>query len=161
MHSSDVYCSRLIGTGSCIPQPCLLFPNTRIRLMTLGLFYRLRLYWLLLRPLLTNFLRLLTIWASLNGKALKWMFLGGTLPCLLASIDPLSQGPFYLPSQYPIGGGLSPTGPGYDPCCFGMPGTGIDSTRGQSRNLMLMHPSYVLVHGSDYWAFNQRPHGLL
>ncbi len=26
----------------------------------------------------------------------------------------------------------------------------IDSTRGHSRNLMLMHPSYVLVHGSDY-----------
>ena len=39
--------------------------------------------------------------------------------------------------------------------------TAIDSTRGHSRNLMLMHPSYVLVHDSDYWAFSQRPHGLL
>ncbi len=34
----------------------------------------------------------------------------------------------------------------------------IDSTRGHSRDRLLMHPSYV--HAGDYWAFNQRPHGL-
>ena len=37
----------------------------------------------------------------------------------------------------------------------------LDSNRGHSRNIVLMHPSYVLVHDSDYWAFHQRPHGLL
>ncbi len=24
-----------------------------------------------------------------------------------------------------------------------------------------MHPCYVLIHADDYWAFNQRPHGLV
>ena len=37
----------------------------------------------------------------------------------------------------------------------------IDSTRGHSRDRSLMHPCYVLIHADDYWAFNQRPHGLV
>ena len=30
-----------------------------------------------------------------------------------------------------------------------------------SRDRSLMHPCYVLIHADDYWAFNQRPHGLI
>ena len=37
----------------------------------------------------------------------------------------------------------------------------IDITRGHSRDRSLMHPCYVLIHADDYWAFNQRPHGLV
>ncbi len=37
----------------------------------------------------------------------------------------------------------------------------IDSTRGHSRDCSLMHPCYVLILADDYWAFNQRPHGLV
>ena len=39
--------------------------------------------------------------------------------------------------------------------------TAIDATRGHSRDRSLMHPCYVLIHSDDYWAFNQRPHGLV
>ena len=39
--------------------------------------------------------------------------------------------------------------------------TAIDNTRGHSRDRSLMHPCYVLIHAEDYWAFNQRPHGLV
>ena len=39
--------------------------------------------------------------------------------------------------------------------------TAIDATRGHSRDRSLMHPSYVLIHVDDYWAFNHRPHGLV
>ena len=37
----------------------------------------------------------------------------------------------------------------------------IDSTRGHSRDRSLMRPCYVLILADDYWAFNQRPHGLV
>ena len=37
----------------------------------------------------------------------------------------------------------------------------IDTTRGHSRDRSLMHPCYILIHADDYWAFNQRPHGLV
>ena len=37
----------------------------------------------------------------------------------------------------------------------------IDSTRGHSRDRSLMRPCYVLIHADDYWAFDQRPHGLV
>ena len=35
--------------------------------------------------------------------------------------------------------------------------TALEDTPGIS----LMHPCYVLIHAEDYWAFNQRPHGLV
>ena len=39
--------------------------------------------------------------------------------------------------------------------------TAIDITRGHSRDRSLMHPCYVLIQAEGYWAFNQRPHGLV
>ena len=37
----------------------------------------------------------------------------------------------------------------------------VDSTRGHSRDRSLMHPCYILIQADDYWAFNQRPHGIV
>ena len=56
---------------------------------------------------------------------------------------------------------LSDWFPHYDSHLCPIPGSADMPTRGHSRDRSLMHPCYVLINAEDYWAFNQRPHGLM
>ena len=109
------------------------------------------------------------ILAWIHGLAWKWMWHGGMLLYVMGSIAPPLQAPR---AQVLTHENLSP-----DQVLSAIAGhfldlrhrwaeatwhvATIDTTRGHSRDRSLMHPCYVLIHADDYWAFNQRPHGLV